>query len=238
MLADDIVDRIAIAHPDELDRITRDMWVDHTNGLLTENEMEWLDEAARTRREAIQPRPAGPRPRTPTTPKNAPRSPARRPPRSPDKQASVRRRRRLAASGPLPPELASDFTTCELAALAIMSQEVVKHGTCSLPVAAIAAIAGTCPSVVQDARRKAEVRGYVLVKYRTRQTNVIRVVSDEWLAWLRKRRKKEKKDGSRFTDTTHTLKKEQKPPRGWGVSWHQHYRHYDPGDRSTGRRGP
>jgi hypothetical protein len=56
MLADDIADRIAIACPGELDGIIKDMWVDHTHGLLTDNEMETLDEAARARREAIQAR--------------------------------------------------------------------------------------------------------------------------------------------------------------------------------------
>jgi hypothetical protein len=53
-LVDDVLDRIAAAcHPAELDGIVRDMWVDHTNGLLAEAQMEVLDEAARARREAI-----------------------------------------------------------------------------------------------------------------------------------------------------------------------------------------
>jgi hypothetical protein len=57
MHVDDIADRIAIARQDELDWIVRNMWVDHTHGLLTDNEMEALDEAARARREALQARP-------------------------------------------------------------------------------------------------------------------------------------------------------------------------------------
>jgi hypothetical protein len=55
-LADDIADRIAIASRDELDDIVRDMWTDHTHGRLSEADMEILDEAARTRRAAIQER--------------------------------------------------------------------------------------------------------------------------------------------------------------------------------------
>ena len=47
MLVDDIADRIAIACPDEIDGIVRDMWVDHTHGRLTENEIEVLDETAK-----------------------------------------------------------------------------------------------------------------------------------------------------------------------------------------------
>jgi hypothetical protein len=64
MLADDIADRIAIACPRELDGIIKDMWVDHTHGLLADNEMEILDGAARTRREAIQARRQAARPGT------------------------------------------------------------------------------------------------------------------------------------------------------------------------------
>src|SRR3974390_791853 len=77
MLVDDIADRIAIACPAEIDAIVKDAWVDHTNGRLTENEMEILDEAARARREAIQTRrtEAGPKPRT--APSGAPRASAR-----------------------------------------------------------------------------------------------------------------------------------------------------------------
>jgi hypothetical protein len=66
MLVDDIADQIAIARLDELDWIIRDIWADHTNGRLTENEVEALDEAARTRREALQER------RTATRPKDTP----------------------------------------------------------------------------------------------------------------------------------------------------------------------
>jgi hypothetical protein len=56
MLADDIADQIALAgHPAELDDIVRSMWLDHTNGRLDEDAMESLDEAARARREVLQP---------------------------------------------------------------------------------------------------------------------------------------------------------------------------------------
>jgi hypothetical protein len=54
-LVDDVLDRIAASgHPAELDGIVRDMWVDHTNGLLAEAQMEVLDEVARARRAAFK----------------------------------------------------------------------------------------------------------------------------------------------------------------------------------------
>jgi Helix-turn-helix domain len=86
MLADDIADRIAIACPAEIDAIIKDMWVDHTNGRLTENEMEVLDEAARTRRAAFQERRQAARREPVRRPGDAPRPrgrPQRATPRSP-----------------------------------------------------------------------------------------------------------------------------------------------------------
>jgi hypothetical protein len=102
MLIDDIADRIAIACPDELDGIIKDMWVDHTHGLLTDNEMETLDEAARARREAIQARCQAARPVGPARrPGNAPRASAR--PRGARPQRPQRGREKLFGNGrPVP----------------------------------------------------------------------------------------------------------------------------------------
>src|SRR4051812_31519025 len=50
-------------------------------------------------------------------------------PRSP---ASMERRRRWAASGALPPALASRFTAAEMAVLAVIAAEALKHGRCTL----------------------------------------------------------------------------------------------------------
>jgi hypothetical protein len=80
MLIDDIADQIGLAgHPAELDEIIKNMWVDHTHGLLTDNEMECLDEAARARRGALQARRTATRPKPRVAPSNPPRAPARRP---------------------------------------------------------------------------------------------------------------------------------------------------------------
>jgi hypothetical protein len=112
MLADDIADRIALAgHPAEIDELVKEVWGHHFAGALTEDGAETLDEAARARREALQERRQAARPGAPARrPGNAPRGTARRRQRSPDKQASIERRRRLVASGPLPPPLAARFT--------------------------------------------------------------------------------------------------------------------------------
>lgn len=118
--------------------------------------------------------------------------PVRRPQRSPDRARSIERRRRLAASGPLPPALAGAFTTGEAAALRIVGDEARERGDCRLPLAAIAARAGISRSTAQRALREAERLGLLVVVERRRPgrvslTNVVRIVSREWGSWLAKR---------------------------------------------------
>jgi hypothetical protein len=110
--------------------------------------------------------------------------------RSPDRQRSIERRRRLAASGPLPPQLATHFTTSWLAVLHIVGAEVKAHGLCSLHIDAIAARAGGCRTTAQDAIRQARALGLLTVEERRRRgrpslTNLIRIINSEWLTWLR-----------------------------------------------------
>jgi hypothetical protein len=156
--------------------------------------METLDEAARARREAIQARRTETR-KTSGVPQNAPRGSARRRQRSPDKQASIERRRRLVASGPLPPPLAARFTWGEVAVMRIVGDECRARGCCTLHIDAIAARAGVHRTTVQNALREAQGRqgrpGIVTVQERRRRgqrslTNIIRIVSRDWLNWLHK----------------------------------------------------
>lgn len=128
-------------------------------------------------------RPA-PRPSRPAAPR---RRPSRR---SPNKTASIERRRRCAASGALPPAIAASFTTGETAVLAIVAAEARARGACSLPLDAVAARAGVCRRTAQSAIRRAERAGLISVEERrvTRwrnDTNVVRIISTEWLSWLR-----------------------------------------------------
>ena len=80
-LADNIADQIALAgHPAEIDEVVKEAWGRHFAGALTENDMEILDEAARTRREALQARRTETRPKPPAAPSDTPRGSARRAP--------------------------------------------------------------------------------------------------------------------------------------------------------------
>lgn len=109
--------------------------------------------------------------------------PSRRPPET------LARRRQLVAAGPMPPHLAAHFTSAEAAALMIIREEVRLRGACSSYIAEIAARAGVGRTTVQNAMRRAAELGLITIQERRRPgqknlTNVIRIVSREWLTWI------------------------------------------------------
>jgi hypothetical protein len=115
--------------------------------------------------------------------------PKRKAARSPNRRASIERRRTLAASGPMPPQLASQFTTGELAALRIVADAVRDRGFCILTLGEIAARAGICVTTARNALRTAARDGLVTIEERRRDkrpnlANVVRVVSREWKTWI------------------------------------------------------
>jgi len=98
----------------------------------------------------------------------------------------------MAAGGYLPPALAVAFTGGEQAVLAVIALEVAKRGSCTLALGHLAALAGVCLTVAKRALRQARMLGLVDVEERRlsrsrNDTNVVRVVSREWAAWLRLR---------------------------------------------------
>jgi len=108
----------------------------------------------------------------------------------------MERRRRWAASGALPPALASRFTLAETAVLAVVAAEHVKSGRCTLVLDHIAALAGVCRKTVKNALRAAQGLGLVGIEERRLSAwrnapNVVTITSREWGAWLRLRRKGE-----------------------------------------------
>lgn len=114
--------------------------------------------------------------------------PPRRAQLSPRTPKCLARRRQLAASGPLPPQLAAHFTCAELAALMIVREEVRARGACDRSIAEIAARAGVGRTTVQNALRLAAKLCLLIVQERRRDgqknlPNVLRIVSKEWLAW-------------------------------------------------------
>lgn len=112
----------------------------------------------------------------------------------PRTDASLERRRRWAASGRLPPALASRFTLAEHAVLALIAAETARRGDCRLSVPHLAALAGVAETTVRNAIREARKLGLLTVEERRvtgfrNLPNIVRIVSPEWAAWLRLARK-------------------------------------------------
>lgn len=110
----------------------------------------------------------------------------------PRKPESMGRRRRWAAAGYVPPKLAAAFTAGEQAVLAVVGKNIAARGTCTLAMGAIAALAGVSETTARRALRQAALVGLLTIELRRitgfrNDTNVLRIASAEWAAWLRLR---------------------------------------------------
>jgi hypothetical protein len=116
--------------------------------------------------------------------------PRRAPPRSPNRQRSLERRRRQAMSGVVPARIAVGFTQGENAVLTVIGRQCQRGGACTLHIDAIAALAGVCRTTVGNALRLARRLGLIAVKERRipgkrSLTNIITVIGADWKAWLK-----------------------------------------------------
>lgn len=206
---EDMAAAIGRAHGAALDEITRTLWAALAAGQISEGQAGRLSEAADARRRTIEPRPA-------PGPQLLARSSIfkpRRSQRSPDRVASTLRRRTLAASGPMPPSLAGGFTTTEMAVLRVVADDVRETEACELSLAEIAARAGCCRTSAQTAIRTARMMGLLTVEARPRQgktnlTNVIRIISAEWSAWLIRGTRRAHPPGSKSVNPTDKQREE------------------------------
>jgi hypothetical protein len=197
MFINALADAIDAAQPKQFDYLSRQLWQAHAAGHIPDQDAQSLAERLHSRRgdsDAAQ----GALFRlasgvTPSKGQNAPRAFLRAPEsKSPDRRRSIERRRRLAASGPMPPTLACQYTVGELAVLRIVGDEFHSKGTCDRSLNEIAARAGVCRKLAQITLRMAARDGLITVERRPRPgrknlTNVVRIISQPWLTWLRHR---------------------------------------------------
>src|SRR3954463_16649219 len=168
-----------------LDHLSRSIWQSLAAGAVADEDAQALAERLHARRSVLRGdlKPVGIRFGRPSI------FPPRRLQRAPKRPVAIARRRHLAASGPMPPALACKFTVSELAVLRIIGDEVRQHGLCDRCVNEIAARAGVCRRMVQNAIREAARLGLLTIEERRREgrrnlPNVIRIVSKEWTSWL------------------------------------------------------
>nr|WP_137830284.1 helix-turn-helix domain-containing protein [Methylobacterium sp. L1A1] len=197
MFADHLRAAIEAAPRLTLPAIAAQLWRAYSEGHVSEPEAEALSALIEARQAWTSPdrgRSTGPiDANTPPDRAASPRT-GRRGSR-PRTDASMERRRRWAASGRLPLAIAAHFTLAEQAALALVAAETVRRKDCCLSVGGMAAIAGVSETTVRNAIREAVRLGFVTVEERRitgwrNDTNVVRIVSPEWTAWLRLTRKR------------------------------------------------
>lgn len=200
MFADEIRRAIEAATRLTLPQVTALLWRAYGEGRVTEAEAEVLSGLIEARTEAPAARrgslaaPAASNSGDSQPAPDAAASTRRTVGSRPRTDASLERRRRWAASGRLPPGLAARFTLAEQAVLALVAAEVVRRKDCRLAVGHLAAIVGVAETTVRNAIREAVKLGLVTVKERRvtgfrNDTNIVRIVSAEWTAWLRLARK-------------------------------------------------
>lgn len=111
--------------------------------------------------------------------------------RSPDRKASRDRRRMLGGSSALPDSLRHHYTEGQRSVLCIVAGEIKRQGVCDMPIDKIAALAGVCRTTVQTAMHEARRLGHIKITERPvpgrkNMSNLVEVVSREWLAWIKR----------------------------------------------------
>ena len=182
----------------QLDDLSRQIWQAHASGAVNDDDAQKLAEVLHDRRSVV---------RETVAPVGIPLGrvtlfPPRRLQRAPDRSEARARRRHMACSGPLPPVLASRYTEGQRAVLLVIGDECLANGVCSLCIDAIAARAGVCRRLAQSTIRLAESDGLLTIQERRHQgrksdPNLIRIISREWLQWLKRGQPARRLDAAR-----------------------------------------
>jgi hypothetical protein len=178
---------------DDLDQLARTLWRDYGEGAIGDDDAAFLQSCIDRRRPLAR-----------NTPRTAPgctlsklagrigsRLKSRQHPRSPDRKASRDRRRMLGGSAIMPPNLRHHYTEGQRAVLTIVGGEIKHHGICDLPIDKIAALAGVCRTTAQTALHEARRLFHIKITERPQLgrkslTNVVEIVSPEWLTWIKR----------------------------------------------------
>lgn len=124
-----------------------------------------------------------------------------RPPRSPDREKMITRRRTLAATWPMPPSMAGMLTTSQVAYARLVADETRAKGCFNLTLDEAADRIGTCRKTAQRAQDRLEELGWITVEHRKRAKgykhlpNIVRIVSAEWMTWIKRGPKPRSKTG-------------------------------------------
>lgn len=170
------LNRVRAAPREGLIDVLKSAWAEWGNGKLTDEEATEVESAVHDRQRPGARRLVVGR-----------RGPSRR---TPEQRASaLARRRLLAASGAMPPEIAARFSPAEQATLMVLAVEFARRGDCRMSLGELSARAGCSIRSAQNGIRKAERMGLLSVEARElgrrrNDTNILRIVDRAWLRWL------------------------------------------------------
>ncbi|WP_320188464.1 hypothetical protein RMS29_026630 (plasmid) [Agrobacterium rosae] len=175
---------------DQIDAYAKAAWVLNGEGLISNENMEYLEPVIEHRRQMFRPDScsAGRCGRVPFSPSRFPCH--RRAGIPPEKRAaSWLRRRGLAKDCPIPTCLARMFTVSKLAVLAVVAGAVMERGQSDMSLPEIAAKAGVGCTIARYALRQATELGLIVTtenrqRGRRNLPNTIRIVAASWLKWL------------------------------------------------------
>lgn len=210
MLEAQIRDELAASTLAQLDAQAKRVWLAYGEGSLDEAAatrlVEEIDELRSERRYRPPAIPAAPEiPEIAAAGQERPGAAKRSYPRPTIFPAKVRRQRlrdrkdqrrhsrELAAANGIPPKIAAGFTSGEQAVLFIVGADCWNRGACDRSIDEIAARAGVSASTVKRALRRAEDLELVRIERRPQKgakhlTNIVRLSSKEWAAWIAKRK--------------------------------------------------
>jgi hypothetical protein len=228
--------------PGQLDQIGRCFWKGYGDGSIGDGEATYLSACIESRRPlGRRTAPGFAKPIGKLAGRISLRFKQRRPQRSPNREASRHRRRMLAGSSALPPNIRHFYTEGERAVLCVVSGDVKRCGICDWPLDKIAALAGVCRTTAQNALWWADHLGHITVEQRPvlgrrNLPNVIRVISREWTAWIKRGPSLARSIG--FKTITPTRIKERKQEaidekrcwRGRPPPWRRHHPPQQPGE--------
>lgn len=191
MIREQIERAVETVPRDRLSEVAGLVWRALSEGAISETEAEGLSALIEARKAPAPVRVPALRPSTGSRPRTS---------------ESMIRRRRWAASGRVPPQIACQFTQGEQAVLAVLAYQVAKGGDCRLALDHIAAIAGVSRTTVRNAMRHARLAGLITVEERRlsrwrNAPNIVRIISTQWIAWMRLARRSDGQKGGRNSVT-------------------------------------
>jgi len=173
----------------QIDDCAKSAWTLNGEGLVGDNEMDYLAPIIEHQRKAIR---AAPPPGWQPNVVPAKTLPNRQRPSIPEgkRAAAWLRRRALAKDCIIPTCIARIFTVSKLAVLAVIARAVVDRGFSSMSLPEIAARAGVGCTTARYAIREAVQMGLIAVtenrmNRRWHRPNTIRIVCRRWLDWVK-----------------------------------------------------